>query len=80
MIGDILEAVVLTCWIWGGFFVLIGCVLAYAVGEGAGYAGSGLAMVAAGWLIAHAVKAQTLRSRRHEHSNNPGSSAVRSST
>jgi len=80
MIRDVLEAVVLTCFIWGGFFVLCGSVLAYAVGEGAGYVESGLAMMAAGWLITHAVKAKALGTRRRERSNNPGGPEVRSGT
>ena len=80
MIRDFLEAAVLTCFIWGGFFVLCGSVLAYAVGEGAGYVGSGLAMVAAGWLMTYAVKAKGLRSPRRERSDNPRVPEVRSGT
>ena len=80
MIRDISEALVLTCFIWGGFFVLCGSVLAYAVGEGAGYVGSGLAMVAAGWLINNAVKSKALASGRGERSNNPRGPEVHSGT
>jgi hypothetical protein len=52
---DVLDALVLTCFVWGVFFALGGSVLAYATGEAIAYVifASGLAMLAVA-KIAHA--------------------------